>query len=817
MNNDLQGTDYNFIQFLIEYKKKQPCSSSCIDLIELINNLDYTQDEYFLFCINDKVEKVIVDNTNGIHLAKFLNKFAKINGLSEEIIFWVRRLTFALDYVVRLGSVYLSLENLADAYKINLKFLRNLLLTSNFVGTVDQYFSKNKKVDAVVTSHIFLIDSKNRVYYRSLFEKEVRIAHGLFLILSKQENFLSMQDIKIKLQKNLHLLSSNLTTNNLNSRKDLDWQLVAVLLALKSRLLVISGGPGTGKTTTVAKIILGFLISDSHISFRFCAPTGKAAKRLEIALAEQIQAWPIEMQKCFFKNHSLEVLTIHRLLGLGPTGKPFYNKENVLLYDVVIVDEASMLDQTLACYLFESLSNRARLILLGDKDQLSAVGPGGIFSELSELSILKNDTFYEIGLLLNISLTTLEKIKKKEFVYVTYDHGDEGSLVKQQIYEKRKLQLFLEQEWNNETISQSIQLQQLQPYLLLTDCCVFLEKNHRFKSSSQLGKFADAIKRGDVDVAFNCCQNVFALKKEIILSKKFFETNQVFLYLNSNSGLNLDSLIILLSNYIIYFEELFLYLQSTKNDKNLTNLFLALDQFKILCSNHKGERGSIAINRIIISYIAAVKNYIDKNHIKNLNFKKHIVSYINNLYIDELLHSDILGDLIGVPIMITENDYNLQLFNGDIGILLPASSYGVLNQPMKMAAFFPMQQENSAPNKEKNDNLLFFNEKIHTSRLSLYREFPLACLSSYEYAFAMTIHKAQGSEFQSVAVLLTEEHQIQDKENLSRELLYTAVTRARRTVSIFCSHLMMNSVIQNASKRKSALMSRLQVFFNKSK
>lgn len=155
---------------------------------------------------------------------------------------------------------------------------------------------------------------------------------------------------------------------------DVDWQRIAVKVALLKNLVIISGGPGTGKTFTIKRIIeaLKYSNSDKKIKIALAAPTGKAAQRLNDSLVSD--------------DEELEVgaaVTIHKLLGAEFGSSTYkYNKANQLVYDVVVVDEASMLDIHLWTALIRSLPDTAKLILLGDKDQLSSVEAGSILGDI---------------------------------------------------------------------------------------------------------------------------------------------------------------------------------------------------------------------------------------------------------------------------------------------------------------------------------------------------------------------------------------------------------------------------------------------------
>jgi len=160
-----------------------------------------------------------------------------------------------------------------------------------------------------------------------------------------------------------------------------DWQKIAAATALLRRLCIVSGGPGTGKTTTVVKVLALLLGLHPALRVALAAPTGKAAARLQGSLRAQLAGLPVPAE--VKARLPAEAYTVHRLLGHRPGRVSFrHDREHALPYGLVVVDEASMLDVALATKLVEALPDDGRLILLGDKDQLSAVETGTVFANL---------------------------------------------------------------------------------------------------------------------------------------------------------------------------------------------------------------------------------------------------------------------------------------------------------------------------------------------------------------------------------------------------------------------------------------------------
>jgi len=167
--------------------------------------------------------------------------------------------------------------------------------------------------------------------------------------------------------------------------KDTDWQRVAAAAAVRSRFCVVSGGPGTGKTSTVVKIIALLIEQAKEESLRvaLAAPTGKAAARLKESIRGAKGGLGIATE--IIDLIPDDVSTLHRLLGVIPGSCRFrFNRTNQLPFDVVVVDEASMVALPLMAKLVDALLPRARLILLGDRDQLSSVEAGAVLGDICD-------------------------------------------------------------------------------------------------------------------------------------------------------------------------------------------------------------------------------------------------------------------------------------------------------------------------------------------------------------------------------------------------------------------------------------------------
>ena len=244
------------------------------------------------------------------------------------------------------GSVCIPLEAMGEQLEgKSTAELRKALLASRLVSEAD-----SQEILPLV------LDAGNRLYLRRYYDYEQRLAHQL----ARRAVSMSQKPLQLRL--------------------DEDSQSIAVDLAMRRRLAVISGGPGTGKTTTVALLLGRVLAENPETRIALAAPTGKAAARLLDTLRERTRHLPEGVRA----RLPAESHTIHRLLGVtSEPGRFRHDAARPLALDVLVVDEASMLDLSLAVHLIEAVPENARLVLLGDKDQLAAVEAGSIFAELA--------------------------------------------------------------------------------------------------------------------------------------------------------------------------------------------------------------------------------------------------------------------------------------------------------------------------------------------------------------------------------------------------------------------------------------------------
>jgi exodeoxyribonuclease V alpha subunit len=230
-----------------------------------------------------------------------------------------------------------------------------------------------------------------------------------------------------------------------SSQVGIDWQKIAVMMALSRQLSVISGGPGTGKTTIVLRLLQLLLQQDKSVRIALAAPTGKAAARLQQAISEQ-GALPVEAK------------TIHRLLGMtADNDKGRYHADKPLPVDVLIVDEASMIDISLMATIMKALPRQARLVLLGDSDQLSSIESGAVLANLCREGVAFSPEFCE-----RVSLVTGIELQHQP------DANAESGMM---------------------------------------DSVVMLQDSYRFDQDSDIARLALAVKTGDDEGVIGCLLN----------------------------------------------------------------------------------------------------------------------------------------------------------------------------------------------------------------------------------------------------------------------------------------------------------------------
>lgn len=289
----------------------------------------------------------------------------------------LERAAYHTSLAVSSGDTCLPLAALASAGTDDREALRASLLASGMVAP--SHTPGNAPL---------VLDGGDRLYLHRYFDYERTLARRLA----------SMRTIRPVDTESLHPLFDKLFSAGNGSEPD--WQKIAVALALRQQLLIVSGGPGTGKTTTVASLLACILHTDRDNRIMLAAPTGKAAARMQEAIKERLGGLPSELRPLIPQ----QAQTIHRLLGMTADGTSVrHHAENPLPLDTLVIDEASMLDLAMAARLFDAVPHGARVVLLGDKDQLAAVEAGSVFAELSAHRVFSRDCMDDLAALVGSS------------------------------------------------------------------------------------------------------------------------------------------------------------------------------------------------------------------------------------------------------------------------------------------------------------------------------------------------------------------------------------------------------------------------------
>ncbi|KVE36655.1 AAA family ATPase [Burkholderia sp. TSV86] len=304
--------------------------------------------------------------------ARRVGGLARRQGAPAVAAGWAARAAFAASRATAAGHVCVPLHALAQRYGESFADVREMLAASGMVA-----------FDGIVRGgeRPLVVDRDGRLYLARYFEYETRLARALVERASPPH----AGEAAVCGAAEACALSPEALGERLaryfgpQKERGVDWQRVAALVALTGRVTIVSGGPGTGKTTTVAGVIACLLDTQPDLRIALAAPTGKAAQRMQEALLARAGSLPPELAVRLPRTS----YTLHRLLGGGAGGRFAHHHDNPLPYDLVVVDEASMIDVALAAHLLDALAPSARIVLLGDKDQLAAVEAGAVFAELS--------------------------------------------------------------------------------------------------------------------------------------------------------------------------------------------------------------------------------------------------------------------------------------------------------------------------------------------------------------------------------------------------------------------------------------------------
>ncbi|WP_231480652.1 exodeoxyribonuclease V subunit alpha [Thiomonas sp. FB-Cd] len=472
----------------------------------------------------------------------------------------------------------------------------------------------------------------------------------------------------------------------------LDWQKVACAFALRAGFSVITGGPGTGKTFTAARLLaVLFAVADdpARVRVALAAPTGKAAARLkqsiDQSMAEVVGQLGESTPLAALAAHVPPARTLHALLGSRPdTRKLSYHAGNPLDVDVLIVDEASMVHLEMMADLLDAVPGQARVILLGDKDQLASVEAGAVLGDLcagAQRGHYRSETAEAIRLACGMALPA-------SLI------DPDGSDLAQQV--------------------------------------VMLRKSRRF--SGDIGRLALAVNAGDAVAA----TEILGMPGALQWVPRAEPDMVVALALGGREGAS--------GNGFTDYLALVRVGAATEHERNAWALGVlqAFDRFRVLCAVRHGPWGVEELNRAIEVGLRA----------------RGLIAAQAEWY-------------EGRPVIVTRNDRHLGIFNGDIGIVL-RSGAGQAGLRVYFASAGGVHS-------------------ISVSRLA-----------HVETAFALTVHKAQGSEFEHTVLALPA------GGGIVRELIYTGITRARAAFTLLTERPeALSDGISRMTKRSSGLLDRI--------
>lgn len=573
---------------------------------------------------------------------------------------------------IELGNSCSRLNELAELVNLDASQTIDLLTRTNLVAI---YAFKPEILSTKPISLIQLQEAK-LVYITKYLQYELNIVKQI----NKLRHNYSLTNINNKYNECITTLHNLQQQYNLPNQE----QLNALVNAISNQISIITGGPGTGKTTIVMLLLwLLYNLYDNKLKIKICAPTGRAASRVKESIQNNISHfknnnWSLdyELLDTLLTNED-SFTTIHKLLGSKRHNIYFkHDQINPLDIDILVIDESSMISLPLFSKLLMAIDpdRTKHIIFLGDKNQLSSVEEGYVFASL---------------IATNYPSLELARYNQPIDLFSQLINPTEGFI---------------------------------KPLSLPT---IQLIKSNR--NNQAIANLASNVLSGEVRKA------LYIINQDSAIKLKPCNLKQVKLELISN---NLSGSY---KNYFTYLQQLNSY---NEFSSNLHQLFKQLQKYAILCLTNSGPYGAANVNQLIEQQV------------------KHMLQTTQSWY-------------RGRPILILENDYSLGLFNGDIGIC------GFDN------------------NNQANIHFLQNNGEI--------KAFIPEILPKYSLAYAITIHKSQGSEFDNVAIILGNAPTKHITQILTKELLYTAITRARHTVSLYASSELIALAITNKTIRNSGL------------
>jgi exodeoxyribonuclease V alpha subunit len=488
----------------------------------------------------------------------------------------------------------------------------------------------------------------------------------------------------------------------MNFAVGIDWQQLAVFAALRRNFTVISGGPGTGKTTVAAAICTLLLEHDRNIKITLCAPTGKAQARMRESILAQLDGLNCrEETKELLRQ--LPIATIHRLLG-GRPGTPRFrwNEKNKLKLDVLIVDEASMISQSLIKALFAALPKNVKVIMLGDMLQLASVESGMVLGDFCKAA---GSNHFDAEFVRDFELAFPES---GELFQATASEDD-----------------------------------------MLAGSVIELKKNHRFRSDHGLGLSVSALRSAGDNLSAGDAENIVNMMNEDGSGEVAIQDLPQWV----KHGFE-QKIVNYLKNTCVEFDGQNTPCLKFLSESSVERAYELFNKFRIVCVHRSGYYGAEMINSMLEK---SLSQYIGINSRGGYN----------KFY-------------QGRPIIINENNYAMELFNGDTGIIWPDE-----NDSGELKAFFP--------DTDAGENGGF-------------RSFNLNLLPAFSPAYAITVHKAQGSGFQQVLIITPSKA----SPLMTREMIYTAISRAEQRAVFWTDRKLLTQALQSVTRRHSNLSAALK-------
>ncbi|WP_175756024.1 AAA family ATPase [Burkholderia ambifaria] len=699
---------------------------------------------------------------------------------------WAARAAFAASRATAGGHVCVSLGALAQRYEEPVDDVRAALAASGVVA-----FGTLARGD----ERPLIVDRHDHLYLSRYFDYERRLADALVAQagVAAPGDALSPERLRDSLARYFGPATG-----------EVDWQRVAAIVALTGRVTIVSGGPGTGKTTTVVGVLACLLDAHPGLRIALAAPTGKAAQRMQEALHARAGDLPPELAARLPDTS----YTLHRLLGGGGAAGFRHHRDNPLPYDLIVVDEASMIDVALAAHLLDALAPGARLVLLGDKDQLAAVEAGAVFAELSARPTFTAAARTRIAGALGIdeaAFVAALPVPDGEAAVAAPTQAPAPAPAPasapvsmsaarkppaRRNVDTRQASLF-DDDPQDEAMSAAdvaSPAASSPPAALAPADISSASADPAWIEADELA-WLDAVELAPFDPADSSLASTFTTQPDdhAAASSAPAPLADCVVWLERNYRFGLDSPIGRLSlairrgdvqaaldalpaddaaaasfhddagdtlaastverlarRFAAYLDALRTALSEPVPDP--LPLFDALNRFRILCATRTGSRGAEHVNALVATHVRHAARV-------PLAVGAHWFT--------------------GRPIMVTRNDYALGLFNGDIGIALP-DAHGVLR--------------------------VWFRRADGTARAV-----SPAALPPHETAFALTVHKSQGSEFDEAALVLPASF----GRVLTRELVYTAVTRARTRVQVIGPRRVLAQAVATRTQRDSGLAARV--------